>query len=95
MWKIYFLTIILWTVAYAAPQAPAEEKAEPVKKQILFIAFFRQKTHFFSFLQYEYKYEVKDPEKMLFFDKNEMGDGTGKVNLKKNKIWKIRDIVII
>lgn len=32
MWKIYFLTIILWTVAYAAPQAPAEEKAEPVKK---------------------------------------------------------------
>lgn len=29
--------------------------------------------------QYEYQYEVKDPEKMLFFDKNEMGDGTGKV----------------
>lgn len=30
-------------------------------------------------LQYEYKYEVKDPEKNLFFDKNEAGDATGKV----------------
>uniref|UniRef100_A0A182JAN2 Uncharacterized protein n=1 Tax=Anopheles atroparvus TaxID=41427 RepID=A0A182JAN2_ANOAO len=28
---------------------------------------------------YEYKYEVKDPEKQLFFDKNEAGDTAGKV----------------
>uniref|UniRef100_A0A182MN24 Uncharacterized protein n=1 Tax=Anopheles culicifacies TaxID=139723 RepID=A0A182MN24_9DIPT len=27
---------------------------------------------------YEYKYEVKDPEKQLFFDKNEAGDTAGK-----------------
>lgn len=33
----------------------------------------------FSFLQFEYQYEVKDPEKMLFFDKNEVGDAEGKV----------------
>ena len=29
--------------------------------------------------QYEYQYEVKDPEQNLFFDKNEIGDETGKV----------------
>ncbi|XP_055709371.1 pro-resilin-like [Phlebotomus papatasi] len=28
---------------------------------------------------YEYQYEVKDPEKDLFFDKNEIGDAAGKV----------------
>lgn len=32
--------------------------------------------------QYEYQYEVKDPEKNLFFDKNEIGDETGKVGHK-------------
>jgi len=30
-------------------------------------------------LQYEYQYEVKDPEKELFFNKNEAGDASGKV----------------
>lgn len=30
-------------------------------------------------MQYEYQYEVKDPEKELFFDKNEVGDAQGKV----------------
>ena len=37
--------------------------------------------------QYEYQYEVKDPEKELFFNKNEAGDAQGKVSLilqKKN-----------
>ena len=28
---------------------------------------------------FQYEYKVEDPEKQLFFDKNEMGDGTGKV----------------
>lgn len=39
-------------------------------------------AHFPTFLsfQYDYNYEVKDPEKMLFFDKNEAGDAQGKVN---------------
>lgn len=36
--------------------------------------------------QYEYKYEVKDPEKMLFFDKNEAGDAQGKV-IKRKSDW--------
>lgn len=34
---------------------------------------------FHSGLQYQYQYEVKDPEKQLFFDKNEAGDASGKV----------------
>lgn len=38
-----------------------------------------RKSILFKF-QYEYQYEVKDPEKQLFFDKNEVGDGTGKVS---------------
>ncbi|XP_065076439.1 pro-resilin-like [Ochlerotatus camptorhynchus] len=29
---------------------------------------------------YQYQYEVKDPEKQLFFDKNEAGDASGKVS---------------
>ncbi|XP_054088529.1 uncharacterized protein LOC105216193 [Zeugodacus cucurbitae] len=29
---------------------------------------------------YEYQYEVKDPEKELFFNKNEAGDAAGKVS---------------
>jgi len=29
---------------------------------------------------YEYQYEVKDPEKELFFNKNEAGDASGKVS---------------
>ncbi|KAM7348338.1 pro-resilin-like [Cochliomyia hominivorax] len=29
---------------------------------------------------YEYQYEVKDPEKELFFNKNEAGDAQGKVS---------------
>ncbi|XP_055586052.1 pro-resilin-like [Uranotaenia lowii] len=29
---------------------------------------------------YAYQYEVKDPEKQLFFDKNESGDTSGKVS---------------
>ncbi len=35
----------------------------------------------FSIFQYEYQYEVKDPEKQLFFDKSESGDATGKVSV--------------
>ncbi|KAJ6637701.1 Pro-resilin [Pseudolycoriella hygida] len=35
---------------------------------------------------YEYQYEVKDPEKNLFFDKNEAGDATGKVT-GKYSVW--------
>ncbi|XP_055297433.1 pro-resilin-like [Sitodiplosis mosellana] len=35
---------------------------------------------------YEYQYEVKDPEKMLFFDKNEIGDASGKVT-GKYSVW--------
>lgn len=34
----------------------------------------------FTPFQYEYQYEVKDAEKNLFFDKNEVGDAQGKVN---------------
>lgn len=44
--------------------------------------------------QYEYKYEVKDPEKMLFFDKNEAGDAQGKV-IKKIRLVKEKVIVIM
>lgn len=36
--------------------------------------------------QYEYKYEVKDPEKELFFDKNEIGDATGQVT-GRYSVW--------
>ncbi|XP_063705840.1 pro-resilin-like [Culicoides brevitarsis] len=35
---------------------------------------------------YEYQYEVKDAEKQLFFDKNELGDGTGKVT-GRYSVW--------
>uniref|UniRef100_A0A182PUY5 Cuticular protein RR family n=1 Tax=Anopheles epiroticus TaxID=199890 RepID=A0A182PUY5_9DIPT len=35
---------------------------------------------------YEYKYEVKDPEKQLFFDKNEAGDTAGKVT-GRYSVW--------
>ncbi|XP_031629397.1 pro-resilin-like [Contarinia nasturtii] len=35
---------------------------------------------------FEYQYEVKDPEKMLFFDKNEIGDASGKVT-GKYSVW--------
>ncbi|XP_055371245.1 pro-resilin-like [Condylostylus longicornis] len=35
---------------------------------------------------YEYQYEVKDPEKELFFDKNEIGDAAGKVT-GKYSVW--------
>ncbi|XP_052865435.1 pro-resilin-like [Anopheles cruzii] len=35
---------------------------------------------------YEYKYEVKDPEKKLFFDKNEAGDMAGKVT-GRYSVW--------
>ncbi|CAD7089755.1 unnamed protein product [Hermetia illucens] len=35
---------------------------------------------------YEYNYEVKDPEKDLFFDKNEAGDASGKVT-GKYSVW--------
>lgn len=36
--------------------------------------------------QYEYQYEVKDPEKQLFFDKNEIGDADGNVR-GKYSVW--------
>ncbi|XP_037028919.1 pro-resilin-like [Bradysia coprophila] len=35
---------------------------------------------------YEYQYEVKDPEKQLFFDKSESGDAAGKVT-GKYSVW--------
>ncbi|XP_053681751.1 pro-resilin-like [Sabethes cyaneus] len=35
---------------------------------------------------YQYQYEVKDPEKKLFFDKNEAGDAGGKVT-GKYSVW--------
>uniref|UniRef100_A0A182QGU7 Cuticular protein RR family n=1 Tax=Anopheles farauti TaxID=69004 RepID=A0A182QGU7_9DIPT len=35
---------------------------------------------------YEYKYEVKDAEKQLFFDKNEAGDTAGKVT-GRYSVW--------
>lgn len=38
------------------------------------------KSKFLLTFQYEYQYEVKDPEKQLFFDKNEIGDAQGKVS---------------
>lgn len=37
-------------------------------------------SHVVSSKQYEYQYEVKDPEKELFFNKNEAGDQSGKVS---------------
>lgn len=42
--------------------------------------------------QYEYNYEVKDPEKMLFFDKNEAGDAQGKV---MENFWVAKEKVIV
>lgn len=34
---------------------------------------------YYLFLQYEYKYDVEDPEKTLYFGANESGDAQGKV----------------
>lgn len=99
MWRIGLLLSILIFAIYAAPQAPPEEKYEPV----LFVwcihlhSFIKYSKRiceelnkfvvwlwFFFQFQFEYQYEVKDPEKMLFFDKNEIGDAQGKVHLHTN-----------
>uniref|UniRef100_A0AAG5DRH4 Cuticular protein RR family n=1 Tax=Anopheles atroparvus TaxID=41427 RepID=A0AAG5DRH4_ANOAO len=72
--KVFVLLVVLLSVAtvclHAAPQA---EKYEAVSNKLL-----RP--------EYEYKYEVKDPEKQLFFDKNEAGDTAGKVT-GRYSVW--------
>ena len=37
----------------------------------------------FKYEPFQYEYKVEDPEKQLFFDKNESGDGTGKVKFNE------------
>lgn len=46
MWKICVLMGILVVAIYAAPQAPAEDKFEPVKLRASFWFFPQLKSHF-------------------------------------------------
>lgn len=44
----------------------------------------------FKYEPFQYEYKVEDPEKQLFFDKNESGDGTGKVKLRRKVTVKMK-----
>ncbi|XP_059613835.1 pro-resilin-like [Phlebotomus argentipes] len=44
---------------------------------------------------YEYQYEVKDPEKDLFFDKSESGDATGKVTGRYSVLMPDKRLMIV
>ncbi|ETN64570.1 cuticular protein 128, RR-1 family [Anopheles darlingi] len=67
----------------AAPQA---EKYEAVSDTPGEFRSGDQHSSILYLFQYEYKYEVKDPEKQLFFDKNEAGDTAGKVT-GRYSVW--------